>query len=133
MTDGIEEKLRSLGVAEEDITVDVEILTASPDLETLNAEKRARGWGTASEDQYLTRLFKPLYERSPDVQARVQQELAHLGVPPEIIAMFFTEYGQALINLALGHQEIPVETRDRFVQEANQLSLVILREYLGAA
>ena len=132
MTDGIEEKLRSLGVAEEDITVDVEILTASPDLETLNAEKRA-SWGTKSEDQYLTRLFKPLYERSPDVQARVQQELAHLGVPPEIIAMFFTEYGQALINLALGHQEIPEGTRDRFVQEANQLSLVILREYLGAA
>ena len=133
MTDGIEEKLRSLGVAEEDITVDVEILTASPDLDKLRMKKKAVNWGAASTGQYLTRLFKPLYERSPDVQARVQQELAHLGVPPEIIATFFTEYSQASILLHLAHQEIPVETRDRFVQEANQLSLVILREYLGAA
>jgi len=133
MTNSIEEKLRGLGVPEEEMQFDVEILTASPNLETLRIEKSARGWGTSSIDQYLTRLFKPLYERNPDVQERVQQELAHSGVPPDVVTSFFTEYSQASIMLNFGHQEIPLETRDKFIQKANKLSLDVLREYLGVA
>lgn len=38
---------------------------------------------------------------------------------------------QPSLLMALGHREIPFETRDRFSKKANQFALDKIKEYLG--
>jgi hypothetical protein len=127
----IEQKLAALGVAEQNLTSNAQILSRSSTTGDLELEFKSRRF-SCDVEQFIMPPFRKLYVGSPDVRDQVIQDLNECGIKPEIIDEYFTELSDQpyLVFNFKYEDEIPLEIRVRFNEMATQVAFRTLKAYL---
>ena len=85
-------------------------------------------------EQFLLPLFRPLYKHTLGVRELTQTQLGGLGLTSALVDEYFTNMGdQPYIVLCLKYEgQIPPDTSDRFISEAQRLIFTRVKEQLGS-
>ncbi len=125
-------KLMAYDVPEWRIRSCTEILTQVSTPEELD-KMLGKQHKTIDWSQLLMPVFRPIYQREPEIRSRIHQALVETGISTAMMDEYFTELGdQPYLVFHLKYEyQIPLKVREHFNDSAAQTVLDTVKSYLG--
>lgn len=123
--------LGSQGFPANFLSESIDVLSVSETVDDLRRQFVTRRYGCDTE-QFLLPLYRPLYQALPQVRSEAQEALTGLGVAPELIDRYITEFDdQPYIILGFEHgDQFTDESINMFIHKTRDVMLSSLRSQL---